>query len=302
MALRHEIKKVARGWRWGHQPLTPASVAIEERTGRSFPTAWARSRPARVARDAILRAGFDPLLGFELERHVYGLERLESIAPPVIFVANHSSHIDAPLILTSLPREWRDRTAVGAAADYFFDVWWRATATALAFAAFPIDRRGKKKSTNTAVDLLHEGWNVVMFPEGTRSHDGWVAEFRVGAALLAIEAGVPVVPLAISGTYQAMPRGRSWPRPGRPAAIVRFGRALVPGPNEDPRAFTERIRSAIGVGLEEQRTTWWDAIRRDARDETPDPGGPDAARWRRLWEASRPLPQSERKTAWSSKK
>jgi 1-acyl-sn-glycerol-3-phosphate acyltransferase len=53
-------------------------------------------------------------------------------------VSNHSSHLDAPLVLCSLPDAWRERTAVGAAADYFFDVWWRASATALVFNAFPV--------------------------------------------------------------------------------------------------------------------------------------------------------------------
>ncbi len=59
-----------------------------------------------------------------------------------IFVANHASHLDTPLILLSLPDEWRRRTAVAAAADYFFDTWWRAVGSAMVFNTFPIERRG----------------------------------------------------------------------------------------------------------------------------------------------------------------
>src|SRR5690606_36371898 len=116
------------------------------------------------------------------------------VRPPVIFVANHSSHLDTAMILCSLPDEWRRRTAVAAASDYFFDTWWRATGSAIVFNTFPIERRGGSLST-TPSDLLGAGWNVVIYPEGTRSPDGWVQRFKLGAAYLAIEQQVPVIPI-----------------------------------------------------------------------------------------------------------
>jgi 1-acyl-sn-glycerol-3-phosphate acyltransferase len=246
----------------------------------------------------VLAAGFKPLLRSELDVEVCGAQLLDEIEPPVLFVSNHQSHVDAPMILTCLPMEWRTRTAVGAAADYFFDVWWRAAATALAFNAFPVDRAGGRRTVGLARRLLLEGYNLLVFPEGTRSHDGWVTEFHQGAARLSQHARIPVVPIAISGSYQAMPRGRAWPAPGRPPVTVRFCDVVYPADNEPADAYTARIRRAVATGLDENMTCWWDAIRRRARGEVDSSGGPKGAHWRRVWEASRPVERSRRPTAW----
>lgn len=288
------IKEVARGWRWGHRPLVPRSVEPPVGDHREFPTDWARTDAAKMARAAILRFGFRPLIRRDVDVEVHGLDRLAQLDSPVIFVANHSSHLDAPLVLTSLPPDWRDNIAVGAAADYFFDVWWRAVGTTLAFNTFPVERAGVRKSSGLGKKLLEEGWNLLVFPEGTRSPDGWMREFKHGTAHLAMASGAPVVPIAIRGSYQAMPKGRGWPTPGRPPVSVRFGSAVFAGDGEDVHSLTARIRSALTVTLAESESTWWEAIRQDS---VPDFRGPDAARWRRMWESSRPL---ERKTkVWS---
>src|SRR2546422_9734655 len=116
-----------------------------------------------------------------------------------MFVANHASHIDTPLVLCSLPREWREKTAVAAAADYFFDVWWRAATTALVFNTFPLERTGGKRATDTARKLIGGGWSLLGFPEGTRSKDGWLGRWRHGAARPALEYRVPGGPGGIPG-------------------------------------------------------------------------------------------------------
>jgi 1-acyl-sn-glycerol-3-phosphate acyltransferase len=297
-ALTKDVRTVARGWRWTHRPLVPRSVEAPEPEPRDFPTAWARTPAARAARAFLQSSALAPLIRFEVDARVEGLDVLGSLQPPAIFVANHTSHLDAPLVLTSLPPAWRERTAVGAAADYFFDVWWRAAATALVFNAFPVERAGARKSTRLARALIADGWNVVVFPEGTRSRDGWVGEFRLGAARLAVETGTPVVPIAVRGSYQAMPRGRAWPVKGRPPVGVRLGRAVTPRPGEDPAAFNERVVRGLAATLDEDRTTWWEAIRREARGEVASVAGPEAPRWRRVWEASRPMPARGRPSAW----
>ena len=297
-ALTKDVRAVARGWRWTHRPLSPRNVEPLEREHRDFPTAWARTEAGRAARAFIQQYGLAPLLRAELTTRVEGLDVLTTVRPPIIFVANHSSHLDAPLVLTSLPLRWRERTAVGAAADYFFDVWWRAAATALVFNAFPVERAGARRSTRLARELISEGWNVVVFPEGTRSRDGWVRDFRQGAARLAVENGVPAIPIAIRGSYQAMPRGRGWPLKGRPPVTVRFGRAVRPEEDEDVAVFNDRLRGALAITLDEDRTTWWEALRHEARGEVPSIEGPAAPRWRRTWEASRPLAAHGRRRAW----
>ena len=213
-SLTRDVRQVATGWRWGKRPMVPRSAEpfAPREEPEEFPTAWARTPAARAVRDAVQRYALRPLVWNETRIRVEGLDVLEQLRPPVIFVSNHSSHLDAPLVLCSLPDDWRPRTAVGAAADYFFDVWWRAAATALVFNAFPVERAGGARATRTAEELLRDEWNLVVFPEGTRSRDGWMQRFRTGAARLALEHGVPVVPVAIRGSYAAMPRGRGWPR------------------------------------------------------------------------------------------
>ncbi|MPZ61988.1 MAG: 1-acyl-sn-glycerol-3-phosphate acyltransferase [Propionibacteriales bacterium] len=294
-----DVRMVARGWRWGRRPLVPrnAEPFVPEKEKYVFPTEWARRRPARALREVVQEVGLDPLLRSQVSPRVTGLDMLGRVSPPVLFVANHASHLDTPLILCTLPDAWRRRTSVAAAADYFFDTWWRATGSAIVFNTFPIERRGGSLSS-TPGDLLGQGWNVVVFPEGTRSPDGWMGRFRMGAAWLAIEHGVPIVPVAIRGSFAAMPRGRSWPRPGRPPVTVRYGAPLSPGDGETAREFAPRVVAAMSQLLDEDRTTWWQAQLRAARKEIPDPSGPKVARWRRVWEQTAPPRVGRRTDVW----
>jgi 1-acyl-sn-glycerol-3-phosphate acyltransferase len=299
VTLAREVKQLARGWRWTRRPLPPAAALPHHSypDPREFPTDWARSRPARAIREVVLRGGLAPLLARETALQVRGLDVFEGLQPPAIIVANHTSHLDTPLILTSLPVSWQRKVAVGAAADYFFDVWWRALGSALAFATFPIERHGTGLS-GTPASLLADGWALVMFPEGTRSPDGFARRWRPGAAALAIEHGVPLVPVAISGSFAAMPRGRGWPGPGRPAVHVRWGRALHPSPGDEPGALTERAKMSVGRLLDEDSSDWYAAARRAAIGDTPPLDGPPVADWRRRWAATAGPAVKERPRAW----
>jgi 1-acyl-sn-glycerol-3-phosphate acyltransferase len=283
-----EVRLVARGWRWGRRGQVPRSAEEWVPASHSpvFRTDWSRRRPAMAAREVAQKAALEPLFRSQVRTRVEGLDVLDRIEGPVIFVANHASHLDTPLILLSLPDEWRRRTAVAAAADYFFDTWWRAVGSVLLFNTFPIDRRGGTMAA-TPAEVLADGWSLVIYPEGTRSVDGWMGKFRMGAAFLAKEHGVPVVPVAHRGTYAAMPRGAGWPAAGRRQLTIRFGEPLVPGPDESMRDFAPRIKDAVAALLDEDRTTWWEARRRVAAGAVPDPSGPEVARWRRVWEQTR---------------
>ena len=298
--LVKDVRQVARGWRWTHRPLPPRSAEPHHAfpPPREFPTDWARSRAAVAARTAILRGALSPLVRQETTLHVAGLDVLDDLDGPVIFVANHSSHLDTALLLTTLPLSWQRKVAVGAAADYFFDVWWRAVGSALVFSTFPIERGGVGLS-ETPTRLLDEGWSLVMFPEGTRSPDGWTRRFRLGAAYLAVQAQVPVVPVGLVGSFAAMPRGRGWPKPGRPEVHVRYGRPLQLRPGEQPRELGARINAAVATLLDEDKSDWYAAMRRAAAGETPSPAGPDVARWRRVWESSAsPTTRHRKPKAW----
>ncbi len=260
------------------------------RTGVHYDTAWSRRLPARLARalvvDDVLRPAVR-LLGWP---RVEGVERLEGLAGPVIFAPNHSSHLDTPLVLTSLPERFRHKAVVAAAADYFFPSRARAAVSALAIGAIPMERtRVNRASADLAADLLGRGWNLVIFPEGGRSPDGWGQDFRGGVAYLALRCGVAVVPVHVSGTRRVLRRGRALPTPvgepyGRgPGLRVRFDQPLRPAPEDNARRFGARIESAVAALADEASSDWWSARCRAAAGRTPAMTGPVAAPWRRAW-------------------
>jgi 1-acyl-sn-glycerol-3-phosphate acyltransferase len=296
-----DVRRTADGWRWGRRSQVPRSAEpfVPARQSTVFRTDWARTRAGRVAREVAQKGGLEPLFRSQVRTHVEGLDVLARLEGPVIFVANHASHLDTPLILLSLPKQWRRRTAVAAAADYFFDTWWRAVGSSIVFNTFPIERRGGTMAT-TPGEVLADGWSLVIFPEGTRSPDGFVGKFQLGAAYLATQHQVPVVPIAHRGTFAVMPRGQGWPSPGRRRLTVRFGEPLRAGADESPRDFAPRIRNAVAALLDEDRSTWWEARRRAAAGNTPDPAGTATAQWRRVWEQTADLdpPEQSPRRIW----
>jgi 1-acyl-sn-glycerol-3-phosphate acyltransferase len=247
----------------------------------------------------ILKVGMGSIVHTELSLRVYGTDKLEDVPGPVIFYSNHSSHLDATLIMCTLPERWQKKTGVGAARDYFFDVWWRQAFTALVYGAFPIDRsRGGRTAIDKARELVDDGWSIVVFPEGTRSPDGHMQRFRHGASRLAIDLGIGLVPIAIVGAYQAMPKGRWWPRPGRPVVTLRYGDPLYPEEGETHQQLSIRMQQAVMKLFDEDRTDWFRALTRAERGETPSLAGPVGAAWRRTWEGSRPVPRRGRPRTW----
>lgn len=205
---------------------------------------WVRSAPATLVRSALQRVLMSPVMFAELRIDVHGVEVLDRLGGPAVIVANHSSHLDAPVILQSLGARRRRRVAVAAAADYFFDVWWRAAPSGLVIGTFPLERRGGT-GVNASAKLLADGWSLVIFAEGGRSYTGEMRPFKKGAAYLALEAGVPVVPLALRGTHDAMPPQKKWPVKGRPPVHVTFGEPLHGLPGERASDLTARIEEAV---------------------------------------------------------
>jgi 1-acyl-sn-glycerol-3-phosphate acyltransferase len=205
---------------------------------------WVRSAPATAVRGLLQRVLLTPVLRAELTITVSNVEVLDRIGGPAILVSNHSSHLDAPVLLEALGPRRRRRVAVSAAADYFFDVWWRAAPSGLVIGTFPLERRGGR-GPHASSRLLADGWSLVMFPEGGRSYTGEMRPFKKGAAYLALEAGVPVVPIALRGTYDAMPPKKNWPAKGRPPVHVTFGEPLHGREGERAGDFTPRIEEAV---------------------------------------------------------
>ena len=199
---------------------------------------------------------------------------------PVVVVANHASHLDAPLLLTTLPRGLR-RIAVAAAADYFFTTKLRSALMRWLVGAFPVHRelgavRERGAPRRRAADaLLHAGWSVLMFPEGTRSRDGALSELRPGAAALCVRTGTPCLPVRIEGTFGALAAGRRRLSGRRPRVEVFWGPPLSVLPGESVTAFNERIATALRPPQEAARRATSPAAEEsaaaaaDRRDGTP---------------------------------
>jgi aconitate hydratase len=266
-------------------PTVPGGVEPpprEDRTGVDYDTDWARSYPARAARVLLVEGVVRPTHPQPAAPTVLGLDRLTDLEGPVVFAANHHSHLDSPIILTSIPEPWRHKVFVGAAADYFFTNRVTSAASALALNAIPIERAGvSRRSIGRAETLLADGWSLLLFPEGGRSPDGWGQPHKGGAAWLAQRAGVPVVPIHLAGTGRILPKGAKRPRPGR--TIVTFGRPLRPADGEDARAFAARVEAAVAALADEATGDWYEARRRAHAGTTPSLTGPAESSWRRAW-------------------
>jgi len=267
-------------------PLTVEPPKPEQKLLGGYDTAWARKLPARYARFFVTEGVVRPVIAGLAKPERRGLDRLADLEGPAIFAANHHSHLDVGLLITSLPEEHRHRVFAAAAADYFFDTRVKATASALALNAIPIERaKVGRSSADQAAELLERGWSMIIFPEGGRSPDGWGQAFKGGAAYLAIRCGVPVVPVHLAGTGRILPKGRSRPKPGR--TVVTFGAPIVAAGGERTTALNRRIEAAVSVLADEATSDWYAARRRAAAGETPSLSAPDGAgRWRRAWELS----------------
>jgi 1-acyl-sn-glycerol-3-phosphate acyltransferase len=264
---------------WPEQiPKPPKPAAL----GADYDTSWARKEPVRVLRNALFEAIGRPALAWLASPVVVGSERLESLEAPAIFAANHQSHVDTPLVLSCLPERFRRRAVVAAGADYFFDRTWKAVLSAGLLGAIPMERaRVSRRSSYLALELLEDGWSVVIFPEGGRSPDGWGRPFRAGAAFLAQRSGVAVVPVHLAGTRAIHAKGSNQLHRG--SVRVTFGEAIRPEKDESVYELSARIQRAVEVLADEQATSWYEALRRQAELTTPSMLGPSVESWRRIW-------------------
>ncbi|WP_405445959.1 1-acyl-sn-glycerol-3-phosphate acyltransferase [Streptomyces achromogenes] len=166
-----------------------------------------------------------PLLRLVFRPRIEGLEQVP-VSGPAIIAGNHLSFSDHFLMPAVLKR----RITFLAKAEYFTGPGLKGRLTAFFFRGagqIPVDRSGKEAgqaAIREGLGVLRRGELLGIYPEGTRSHDGRLYKGKVGVAVLALTAGVPVVPCAMIGTFEAQPPGRVVPRI-RPVTI-RFGEPL----------------------------------------------------------------------------
>jgi 1-acyl-sn-glycerol-3-phosphate acyltransferase len=168
---------------------------------------------------------------------------------PFILMSNHQSNFDILGLIATIPRR----------------IYWIAKKELFDIPVFgssmrrggyiPLDRSdGRKalKSMDNAADIIRQGSSVVMFPEGTRSPDGQLLPFKRGGFMLAVRAGVPVIPVTINGSGKVNPGGRIKLSSGR-ISLTLHPRVVVPEGLKKSEAelwLMEKVRSVITSGLE----------------------------------------------------
>jgi 1-acyl-sn-glycerol-3-phosphate acyltransferase len=182
------------------------------------------------------------------------VEGLERVTPGTtyVFVSNHQSIYDTPVLFWSLPFQLRIIAKESLAK--FPVLGWHLRRGRHLF----VDRRHPDRSgiLNRWRSLVSEGLSLLIFAEGTRSSDGHTARFKGGSFLLAIEAGLPVVPIAVIGTRKVMPKNRLRTEPAEVMLIVHDpipAPALERPTARDAKAFADRVHRIVSQTVESRQ-------------------------------------------------
>ena len=215
----------------------PQQAAVAEPV--DFPS-WNRAWPVRWVRRASQFTWILPMARLFAWARVHGLEHLDGLQGPVVFAANHQSHMDVPVILSVLPGTWRARIAPAMAKEFFKAHFFPAEFSkrhvltnrlnyylaAFFFNTFPLPQReaGARQTLRYIGEVTGQGYSVLIFPEGVRSQDGRIAEFRGGIGMIGARLGLPVVPVRLEGVDRVLHTKWKMARPGR--VSVAFGKPL----------------------------------------------------------------------------
>jgi 1-acyl-sn-glycerol-3-phosphate acyltransferase len=183
---------------------------------------------------------------------VEGLQRIEP-GRTYIFVSNHQSIYDIPVIFASMPYQLRI-IAKESLARFPVLGWHLRRGGHLFVDRQRPDRAGILKRWRA---LVSEGLSLIIFAEGTRSWDGHTARFKAGSFLLAIEAGLPIVPLAVIGTRRVMPKGRLRTEPAADVQLIVHDPiqppALLEPTVQDAKALADRVHQVVASAVEERQ-------------------------------------------------
>lgn len=178
---------------------------------------------------------------------IVGLDKIDQ-SRTYIFMSNHVSNIDPPILCPLIPR----RTSILAKRE----IWAiPILGKALDLAEIvPVEREKRDaaiQSIRRAGEVMQHGINVTLFPEGTRSRDGRLLPFKKGPFHLAASTGFPIVPITILGTYEMMPKGSMIVRPG--TATLVFHPAMDPKQYASREELTQAVRAVINSALPAER-------------------------------------------------
>jgi 1-acyl-sn-glycerol-3-phosphate acyltransferase len=184
------------------------------------------------------------ILGIDVEAE--GLDRLDR-ETPYVFMCNHLSFLDAPLLMTVL-----DRPARVVVKRFVFRI--PILGLGMRYSGYvPLDREGagagRKSIARAAQLIIEKRYSFLIYPEGVRSWDGKTKPFRRGGFFLALETGVPIVPVSIKGTYELMPRGQRLVRKGRVRIVFHEPVPVTGLTVETIPELMEKVRTAVSSGL-----------------------------------------------------
>jgi long-chain acyl-CoA synthetase len=219
---------------------------------------WPWSWPIWAIRVAFVELVMRPLI-WVLAAPTVVRETTELPGGPVLIIANHVTAYDGALILYALPGRLRRRVAIAMWGEMLLDLrrgrnqsnaprnllapvaYWLIT---VLFNVFPLPQlRGFRRSFAHAGEAMDRGYSVLIFPEGSRSHDGELQRFRSGTGLLARESCVPIVPVALIGLDQIRAEKSKWFRSGK--LEVRVGKAVSANEGAEPAELTARLEESM---------------------------------------------------------
>ena len=219
----------------------------QERTKHTFKS-WLLSWPMQIIRSGIQRLIVFPIYRLYVKVEVEGLEHLSNVTLPAIFMPNHITYADGPVLLRALPGKIRRRIAFAAALDLIYQHYWYVSSLMeIFFNSYPFPRREEdtiKPGLETTGKILDAGFSILIFPEGRVSESGELLPLKRGAGFLATEMDVPIVPVIISGLQELVPPWKVMPRK-RGTVTVRFGKPLSFGPGQSYIDVTKQIEDAL---------------------------------------------------------
>ena len=222
-----------------------------------FPS-WNRSPVSWLVRRVSLPTWILPLGRVFMKIRVEGLEHLASLQEPVVFAANHQSHLDTPAIMLALPRRWRYALAPAMAKEFFrphFNPdshsrreWFTNSLnyylSCQFFNAFPLPQReaGTRQTLRYIGEVLADGYSVLIYPEGKRTQTGEVGRFMPGVGMIGARLGAPVVPVRLEGLEKVLHQKMKFPKRG--PVRVAFG-APIRLRGEDYAGLARQVEEAV---------------------------------------------------------
>jgi long-chain acyl-CoA synthetase len=174
--------------------------------------------------------------------HVEGKENLPR--ETCILIANHTSMLDTFALYRGLPVKYRINTCPAAAKDFFFKNKIVGFLGKMTFNVFGFSRKEEiKQSLRDFGELINRGMNVLIYPEGTRSRTGKLAEFKDGIGVIAWNISLPVVPIKIEGLREILPVGNIWPRRGK--VRIKIGKPIQFNRMNSPQVITKKLHKIV---------------------------------------------------------